>query len=245
LEVKTAVIRSEAIAKFPKQSHISDLCGYFIEEMTPVLRDAVKCGTMEAHQALGDTPEMETGMSGLVHQLLVYNCKHDDQRYRFWKEIKKSAKWLEFEKAIAEAEDQWRSSRKSLSSSTTAPAEIAEAQQSKPREQTQTAESSIPESPTGVEHDREIVAPTVEEHRRKVRGESHFTKAVRKALINAPTARGIEICRSVDEDAVKPMKRMKNRSYEDTYKDDPKPRKQLDSRFAKIKKKMKSQGLLP
>jgi len=58
------------------------------------------------------------------------------------------------------------------------------------------------------------------DQRRRVRGLSPFTRAVRKAFVNAPRASGLEICRSIDEDGVDPTPRMNSRSYEDTYQND-------------------------
>ena len=83
--------------------------------------------------------------------------------------------------------------------------------------------------------------PTNGHRRRKARGESHFTRSARKALIRAVNASGLEICRSIDEDGVVSKD---GRNYEGIYQSDPRLRKQLDSRFSKIKRKMKTEGLI-
>lgn len=78
---------------------------------------------------------------------------------------------------------------------------------------------------------------------RKARGLSHFTRAVRSALIHAPRANGLEISRAVDDD-VGPspvMKAEKILLYEEAYK---KGIGDLDSRYAKIRKMMRKQGVL-
>jgi hypothetical protein len=62
--------------------------------------------------------------------------------------------------------------------------------------------------------------------------------------LKTPGAIGSEICFALDENGVQPTKQIKNRSYEETYDRDRKQAKQLDSRFAKIRKKMRSQGLI-
>lgn len=99
LKPGTAVIRSEAAEKFPHQAQILELCKYFISKMTPLFREAAETGTMKAHEALGDS-----GMKGLVHSWLVYNCKHGNERYQLEQEVRRSAEWREFEKAIADAQ---------------------------------------------------------------------------------------------------------------------------------------------
>jgi len=85
---------------------------------------------------------------------------------------------------------------------------------------------------------------TTGQKNRKARGVSQFTRAVRKALVNAPRASGLEICRSIDEDGVTPTPSMKGRSYEDTYQNDRRAAKLLDSRFSKIRKQMKLDRIL-
>lgn len=79
---------------------------------------------------------------------------------------------------------------------------------------------------------------------RKARGISQFTRAVRKALVNAPGASGLEICRSIDEDGVPETPNMKSRSYQDTYQNDRRAAKGLDSRFTRIRNRMKLEGIL-
>jgi hypothetical protein len=101
LESRTAVIRTKAVRKFPEQRQISELCEYFIVEMTPLLRDAVKTGAMRADLAIGDS-----GMWGLLHSLLAYNRKNDNERYRLEQDIRRSDEWSGFETAIADAEEQ-------------------------------------------------------------------------------------------------------------------------------------------
>src|ERR1039458_9137043 len=76
------------------------------------------------------------------------------------------------------------------------------------------------------------------DQRKATRGESLFTRAVKKALIRAPYATGLEICRSTDDDWGNT-----DGYYEERYLGDAKARKQLDSRFSKIRNRMRKEGL--
>ncbi len=80
------------------------------------------------------------------------------------------------------------------------------------------------------------------EKRRSHRGQSLFTRSVRNILITAPRATGLEICRKLDDDGVKST--VKDKTYEELYLESARIRKQLDSRFAKIRTRMKAEGLL-
>jgi hypothetical protein len=99
LNLRTAVIRTKAVRKFPEQRQILELCKYFITEMTPLFCEAVKAGTTRADLVLGDS-----GMWGLLHSLLVYNCKYDNERYQLEQDLRRSDEWSEFEKATAKAQ---------------------------------------------------------------------------------------------------------------------------------------------
>jgi DNA-binding XRE family transcriptional regulator len=96
---RTAVIRTKAVREFPEQPQILELCKKFVSEMTPLFYEAANTGTMRADLALGDS-----GMSGLLHSLLVYNCDNDDERYRLKQDVRRSDEWSAFEIALAEAE---------------------------------------------------------------------------------------------------------------------------------------------
>lgn len=51
---------------------------------------------MKAHMALSDS-----GMGGLLHSMLVYNCDHDSERYLLGQEIRRSDEWLKLAGEIA------------------------------------------------------------------------------------------------------------------------------------------------
>ncbi len=92
------MIRTKAARKCPKQTQILELCKYFISEMTPLLCEAVKAGTMRADLALD-------AMSDLLNSWLGRNCKDGDEKYPLKQNVEGSDEWSEFEKAIAEAEE--------------------------------------------------------------------------------------------------------------------------------------------
>lgn len=96
---QTHVIIAEAVRKCPHQTKSLELCKYVISEMTPVFRAAVEAGTIRPEQVLSDS-----GMGGLLHSLLVYNCKYENERYRLGQEARKSDEWLTLAKAILETE---------------------------------------------------------------------------------------------------------------------------------------------
>ena len=98
LKTKTQVIFAEAVRKYTEQTQAPELCKYVISEMTPVFRAAVEDGTMKPDQVLSDS-----GMAGLLHSLLVYNCDHDTERFRLGQELRKSDEWLMLAKEILAA----------------------------------------------------------------------------------------------------------------------------------------------
>ena len=98
LKARTAVILAEAARNFPHQTQTLALCKHVISEMTPLFRKAVETGTMRADLVLSDSV-----MGGLLHSLLVYNCDHDDERFRLGQEARKSDEWLRLAKEIADA----------------------------------------------------------------------------------------------------------------------------------------------
>jgi hypothetical protein len=97
LKTKTQVIFAEAVRKYPEQTQALELCKYVISEMTPVFRAAVEDGTMKPYQVLSDS-----GMGGLLHSLLLFNCDHDDERFRLGQELRKSDEWLKLARVIDE-----------------------------------------------------------------------------------------------------------------------------------------------
>ncbi len=98
LIARTVVILTEAVRKFPLQTQALELCKYAISEMTPLFREAVETGTLRTDQVFFDS-----GMGGLLHSLLVYNCDHDGGRVRLGQEARKSDEWLRLAVEVAEA----------------------------------------------------------------------------------------------------------------------------------------------
>jgi hypothetical protein len=98
LWLDTGVILDESCARFPTQTQTLELCKHVVSEMTPLFCKAVKTGKMEGyavfHQGLG-------GMEDLLHSLLVYNCEHDNERFRMAAEVRNSEEWRESRRAIA------------------------------------------------------------------------------------------------------------------------------------------------
>ena len=97
LEAQTHVILAQAVRKFLDQTRTLELCKYVICEMTPLFRAAVQTGRMRAERVLSDS-----GMGGLLHSILVYNCDNGDQRFRLAQEARKSDEWLKLAQEIAD-----------------------------------------------------------------------------------------------------------------------------------------------
>ncbi len=98
---QTVVILDEACKSFPDQRKTLELSKYVISKMTPLFCEAVKAGKMEAgavlHKGLG-------GMEDLLHSLLVYNCDHDNERFRLAQQARNSDECRELAKAIVDAQ---------------------------------------------------------------------------------------------------------------------------------------------
>jgi hypothetical protein len=88
---QTQMIIAEAVKEFSEQTRTLELCKHVTSKMTPLLRAAVKTGTMKAHAALSNS-----GMGGLLHSLLVYNCDNENERFRLDQEVRNSDEWLKF-----------------------------------------------------------------------------------------------------------------------------------------------------
>lgn len=95
---RTQVILAEAVRKFPKQTQTLELCKHVISEMTSHLLNIVQAGRVKAHQALSDS-----GMGGLLHSLLVYNCDSDNERFQLDQEARKSDEWMKLAREMASA----------------------------------------------------------------------------------------------------------------------------------------------
>ena len=96
---QTQVIIAEAVRKFPEQMQTLELCKHVTSKMTPLFQGAVKAGTMRADAALSNS-----GMGGLLHSLLVYNCDNENERFRLEQEVRKSDEWLNLAKEVADAQ---------------------------------------------------------------------------------------------------------------------------------------------
>jgi hypothetical protein len=103
LKARTAVILAEAVKEFPVQTRTPELCKRIVSQMTPLFCEAVEKGTMTAGAVL---EKGLGGMADLLHSLLVYNCNHDNERFRLEQEARKSDEWLRLAKAIVKAEEQ-------------------------------------------------------------------------------------------------------------------------------------------
>lgn len=90
----TDLIICKAVAKFPSQTQVVDLCKYIITELRPHFRRAISENLLRQDVAL-DT------MRKLLECLLVRNCGSSPRRRELEEELQRSQEWLRLAETIA------------------------------------------------------------------------------------------------------------------------------------------------